>query len=369
MTWDVENRPTIVGTETYVYDGDGNRISKTVGGVTTLYINKYYEKNTGTGTVTTSYYLGDKLVATREGTTLTYIHQDSLNSTSVVSDSSGAAISSIKYYPFGGTRSGSVSNEKKFTGQRLDGTGLYYYGARYYDPTIGRFISADTVVQLSTGSDQVSTFLTVNYISLANRSMSSPMNAQSLNRYSYALNNPLRYVDPIGHSNISSDDGYNLTPTYTIVWGYVDVISFFVSYTHSVIVVVDNSGNYYRLETWGGGVETGGVYASWVYIPGTVFSTNNITDENTWDFGIGGSVGIISGQSSGSAGVNSNPGFYFDDGHDKVGVLYFEAPEINVTISKTNVTSVSNDEIYSDVPSWVKNIYDSWWGIDLDPEE
>jgi YD repeat-containing protein len=100
LTWDVENRPTAIGTESYVYDGDGNRISKTVGGVKTLNVNKYYEKNTGTGTVTTSYYLGDKLVVTREGTTLTYIHQESLNSTSVTSSSTGALVSGIKYYPF-----------------------------------------------------------------------------------------------------------------------------------------------------------------------------------------------------------------------------------------------------------------------------
>jgi RHS repeat-associated protein len=64
---------------------------------------------------------------------------------------------------------GDVPTDKKFTGQRLDGTGLYYYGARYYDPIIGRFISADTMVQ-------------------------SPANPQSLNRYSYCLNN--RVLNP-----------------------------------------------------------------------------------------------------------------------------------------------------------------------------
>ena len=51
--------------------------------------------------------------------------------------------------------------------------GLYFYNARYYDPTIGRFISADTLIQ-------------------------APFDPQSLNRYSYVRNNPLRYVDPTG---------------------------------------------------------------------------------------------------------------------------------------------------------------------------
>jgi RHS repeat-associated protein len=67
-----------------------------------------------------------------------------------------------------------VPTDKKFTGQELDGTGLYYYGARYYDPTIGRFISADTIIP-------------------------NPTDTQAFNRYSYCLNNPLKYIDPSGH--------------------------------------------------------------------------------------------------------------------------------------------------------------------------
>jgi len=83
---------------------------------------------------------------------------------------------SCAYSPFCGTRStsGGLNTDKKFTGQRLDQLDLYFYNARYYDPGIGRFISADTVVPNWT-------------------------NPQSLNRYSYCLNNPLKYVDPSGH--------------------------------------------------------------------------------------------------------------------------------------------------------------------------
>ena len=84
-------------------------------------------------------------------------------------------LGNIKYYPYGYCRNstGNLGTDKLFTGQRLDDTGLYYYGARYYDPTIGRFISPDTLVQ-------------------------SPENPQSLNRYSYVFNNPLKYTDPNG---------------------------------------------------------------------------------------------------------------------------------------------------------------------------
>ncbi|MBI5876103.1 MAG: RHS repeat-associated core domain-containing protein [Chloroflexi bacterium] len=61
------------------------------------------------------------------------------------------------------------------TGQRLDAsTGLMFYGARYYDSALARFVSADTVVP-------------------------GAGNPQALNRYSYVLGNPLKYTDPSGH--------------------------------------------------------------------------------------------------------------------------------------------------------------------------
>ncbi len=52
--------------------------------------------------------------------------------------------------PFGEIRSdgyGPLATDRKFTGQRLDATGLYFYNARYYDPNIGRFVSPDTIVR------------------------------------------------------------------------------------------------------------------------------------------------------------------------------------------------------------------------------
>ena len=235
LTWDYDNRPVSItdggNTSTFVYDGDGKRVKKTENGETILYINKYYEKNLTTSEVTTSYCLGTRLIAQRKGTTLSYIHQDHLTGTAVTSNSGGVQTSAIKFYPFGATRStsGSVPTDKKFTGQRLDGTGLYYYGARYYDANIGRFISADTFVQWSSGFNVISYPLTVNVIpqglgsirasqgsyplpilaapgSMPQGSyllaiLSAPMNPQTLNRYSYVLNNPLRYTDPTGCIN------------------------------------------------------------------------------------------------------------------------------------------------------------------------
>jgi len=64
---------------------------------------------------------------------------------------------------------------RRYTGQVLDdATGLYYYNARYYDPVLGRFTQPDDIIP-------------------------DIFNPQSYNRYSYVLNNPLRYTDPSGH--------------------------------------------------------------------------------------------------------------------------------------------------------------------------
>jgi len=175
--WDAENRLTgITGgaSATYVYDGNGFRVKKTEGSQTILYVNQYYEKNLTTATVTLYYYLGNKMAAYKAGASVTYVHQDHLTGTSLTTNDSGTEIGTIKYAPFGSARSFSGAlPAQKLTGQRLDDVGLYYYGARYYDPNLARFISADTIVPSLT-------------------------NPQALNRYSYVLNNPLKYVDPSG---------------------------------------------------------------------------------------------------------------------------------------------------------------------------
>ena len=132
------------------------------------------------------------------------MHQDSLTGTFLVTSASGTSLGTIKYTPFGETRSGSVPTDKKFTGQRLDATGLYYYGARYYDPTIGRFISADPIIHSEPlPAGQIIKGLTVycTTVQFYTGQTRTPVfiNPQEHNRYSYALNNPLRYTDPDGH--------------------------------------------------------------------------------------------------------------------------------------------------------------------------
>jgi RHS repeat-associated protein len=113
----------------------------------------------------------------RVGSTLYYVLKDHLGSVSVVTDNTGAVVGEDRFYPFGETRftTGTMQTDKLFTCQReITGLGIYYYGARFYSPKLGRFISADSIVP-------------------------GFANPQNLNRYSYVLNNPLSYIDPTGH--------------------------------------------------------------------------------------------------------------------------------------------------------------------------
>jgi RHS repeat-associated protein len=71
---------------------------------------------------------------------------DALGSTIALTDSSGAVNTSYAYDPFGNVAiGGSSANPYQFTGRENDGTGLYYYRARYYSPRFQRFVSQDPI--------------------------------------------------------------------------------------------------------------------------------------------------------------------------------------------------------------------------------
>ena len=189
MEYDAENRiikvtQTGIGSTTFVYDGDGGRVKQVTPSGSTTYIGSLFEKqapNGAAGTTVKYIYAGANKVASvrsagNSGTTVNYYHSDHLGSSSVVTDNKGGQVSHYEYTPYGSiaTSEGSDVTRYKFTGKELDATGMYFYGARYYDPEIGRFVTADTIVQ-------------------------APYDPQSFNRYSYCRNNPLNYVDPTGH--------------------------------------------------------------------------------------------------------------------------------------------------------------------------
>jgi len=164
---------------TFTYDGDGGRVKKSVNGTPTIYVGSLFETNSGIST--RHIFLGDTRIASVENAGgVNYYHGDHLGSTSDVTNKNGDLIQHTEYTPYGEfSPSASVTDERVtqylFTGKLLDtSTNLYYYGARYYDPELGRFTQADTIVP-------------------------DPGNPQAFNRYAYTENNPINYTDPTGH--------------------------------------------------------------------------------------------------------------------------------------------------------------------------
>ena len=88
----------------------------------------------------------DEVMAAVDGENLTYSHADGLNSIVRVTDSQGSVVLRREYDAWGSLQSGSDSRGYSFTGREWDPeTALYYYRARYYDPSNGRFISEDPI--------------------------------------------------------------------------------------------------------------------------------------------------------------------------------------------------------------------------------
>jgi len=125
----------------------------------------------GIASAGTSYVHGaDGLLAKINDSGTFYYHPDHLGSTSAITDEAGVVVEEQLNLPFGEQISG--SEKYSFTGKEQDETGLQYFGARYYDNKIGRFISIDPI-------------------------------KNGINWYGYAKNNPLKYVDPRGEAEKS----------------------------------------------------------------------------------------------------------------------------------------------------------------------
>lgn len=154
-----------------------------------------------------------------------YFHQDNLGSTVAKTDSDGAVVWSADYAPFGqpfNEVSEDGQNKYKYNAKELDAnTGLYYYGARYYDPDTGRFTNADTV----------------------KGSITDP---QSLNRYTYVKNNPMKYIDPSGNEFKSTVSLEEDKTKY-----YAEQRQYFESNVAPLLRNVLNSGDIDFAEGWG----------------------------------------------------------------------------------------------------------------------
>jgi RHS repeat-associated protein len=205
-------------TITYVYDGQGNLVKKSSSdGTATTYVGGIYELRQDGSYVTYYGGFGRPIVMRLHESggdpgSLHFLLADQLGSTSSVIDGSGIVEESAKYYPFGGLRSGDIElTDKGFTGQQDEGgdLGLYDYGARFYSSVIARFVSADP--------------------------LGSQGDSQTIDRYSYAHNNPLRYTDPTGlcspiyGGDCTADDWAAWSLMHALVnfgWGQASIANF-----------------------------------------------------------------------------------------------------------------------------------------------
>jgi|GEM_PF-1516109 len=186
FTYDSENKQVAVTNSNgtvgeYSYDGDGKRVKKVVpNGETTIFV---YDANSN---LVAEY---STIVEPQATAKISYLTNDHLGSPRITTDALGQIVSRRDFKPFGEeisrTNYGSDSVRQKFTGYERDNeTNLDFAKARMYSSSLGRFSAADPLFE----SQKV-------------------LQPQSQNRYSYVLNNPLKFVDPSG-----------------LVWGYVDLI-------------------------------------------------------------------------------------------------------------------------------------------------
>ena len=160
-----------------------------LGWTTTLFVGQHYK--TGGGVVTKYSAASGARVAMRQGSTFYWLFSNHLGSTSKVANSSGTLQSQQLYKAWGETRytSGTLPTRYTYTGQYTYATasandfGLIYYGARFYDNSLGRWAQPDSIIPASQG-------------------------VQGWDRFAFVNNNPIRYIDPTGHKacNGSSDN-------------------------------------------------------------------------------------------------------------------------------------------------------------------
>lgn len=159
----------------YQYDSMGRRTSKTIGGSTTSFLYDGFNAVQETqGSTINPLLTGlgvDERYARNEGASRSYFLVDALGSTIGLTDASAQLFQRYQYDPYGNvTSTGNATNPYQYTGREADGFGLYYYRARYYSPSMGRFISEDP---LGFGGGQASF-------------------------YAYAGGQPVTYTDPLG---------------------------------------------------------------------------------------------------------------------------------------------------------------------------
>ena len=198
FTYDSENHMMTMsngGTSvSMVYDGDGNRVAKTVNGVTTQYLvddlnptgyPQVFDELTN-GAVTRTYTYGlqriDEEQLVSGSWTTSYYGYDGGGHVRQLTNSAGAVTDTYAYDAYGNqlNHTGNTPNNYRYRGEQFDSDlNLYYQRARWYNPATGRFLSHDPLPGW----------------------LAEPI---TLHRYNYAGVNPVKYIDPSGR-NLEED--------------------------------------------------------------------------------------------------------------------------------------------------------------------
>lgn len=263
----------------FAYDTDNLRVKKTKGGISTYYFHNkrgqlMFEYTPAQGMAKQYAYVAGKQIAMRRlwsgtldldhdgisdrrevngsttsitpGEDLTYYHTDILGSPlAATTHPNGTLWWKESYKPYGekwiNNILGRNSNNVWFAGKVEDSeSGLSYFGARYYDPILGRFMSPDPIEP-------------------------DPNNIHSLNRYAYSNNNPHKYIDPDGQYPVTVFDNGSDVPNFFDLPGPPEPSSEggFLNY-------FDNLDPIGGLQAWPAGVELVG-------IAGVLSKVGNIT--------------------------------------------------------------------------------------------
>ena len=206
--WDARDRLVSISgpalTASFKYDALGRRTSKTINGQTTTFVYDGDDivQEMGDSATSASYLrsLSIDEPFIRQGDTDEFYHVDALGSSVALSNSAGIITTSYGYEPFGKTtETGTSMNVLQYTGRENDGTGLYYYRARYYSPLLHRFLGDDPI--LSPLTPLTSWLCTINHtlwLLPTTVSNPSPRVPLDLHPVAYVGNNPLLRTDGLG---------------------------------------------------------------------------------------------------------------------------------------------------------------------------
>jgi RHS repeat-associated protein len=181
-TWDarsqlIQVQQGVTTIASYQYDAFGRRQQKVVNGTTTQFVydgKNFVQERDEIGSITADLLTGlgmDEIYARTKGAITSSFLTDHLGTIIAEADANGLIQTNYSYEPYGKTKqNGTASdNSQRYTGREQDTADLYYYRARYYSPSLDRFMAEDPI-----GLDG------------------------GVNPYSYVLGNPLSFADPTG---------------------------------------------------------------------------------------------------------------------------------------------------------------------------